>query len=264
MAVSPDGQRLAAVSDLGHAGNDLVRWRLFVGDVTTGKMQAVTSPARQVGPACWTADGKLLIYARNQQPMPPDCWANTDGFFRATDLFQYDLAAKKEMRLSRGGGFLSPSLGADDTLYYLTAKPDSNFRSRPRVLKTVLTGAQRFGKSEPELPMRDAAVLDHAAGSRLQRGPGSDRRRWGSAQPGNPQPHCRAVRQNLQGAIPGKRAGNRGGARPAVTTRDSGPDVGPHAARPLDPGPRRGPGRIPAPQGHGRMAPRQRPPDRHG
>lgn len=158
LAVSPDGKRLAAVSDLGSQGNDSRRWRLFVGNLANGQMQALTAPAGQVSRPCWTADGKRLIYARAQEPIPPDCWENTEGVSRPMDLFEYDLEAKQETRLSRGGGFASPSLGSDGSLYFLLWKADSNFRSRAHLHKMMLAGAQQFARKEKALPARDVAA----------------------------------------------------------------------------------------------------------
>lgn len=158
LTVSPNGKQLAAVSNRGHPGKDFLPWRLFVGDLADGKMKPLTRPAGEIGSVGWTADGQALLYARTQNPLPPDCWANTEGYYRATDLFEYNLAAQKETRLSRGGGFLSPSLGSDGSLYFLTAKPDNSLRNRPRVGKMTLAAARQFAQTEPELPVRDVAA----------------------------------------------------------------------------------------------------------
>jgi tetratricopeptide (TPR) repeat protein len=115
-ALSPDGQRVAIVSDRGEKAG---RWRVVLLTVVGNepKPEAVSPPAARIDGVCWAPDGQSLVYARSQSPAPADHEPGTSK--DACDLYQVDLATKKETRLSRGGGFTSPSLTDKGQLFFL-------------------------------------------------------------------------------------------------------------------------------------------------
>jgi dipeptidyl aminopeptidase/acylaminoacyl peptidase len=154
LSVSPDGKRLALVSDRGHEGNRSQHLRVFVLDLAGGDPKPLSPPASQAGPICWTADSQALVYARSRDPAPPDYWeAEPAGPNGPLDLYEYDLATNRENRLSRGGGCYSPSTSSNGDLYYLAlqdAGPDLLLRRLP------LAAAREFAAREPEGIVRDA------------------------------------------------------------------------------------------------------------
>jgi tetratricopeptide (TPR) repeat protein len=157
LAVSPDGRRLALVSDRGHENQDPRRWRVFVLDLKEGaEPQPLTPPARSVGLVCWSPDGKYLIYARSQEPPPAEYWEEEHaGPNRELDLFAWEFAGQRETRLSRGGSCYSPSMSADGDLYLLAWMGD---RRGPaiRLQKIPLAAALAFAAQEPDPPARTA------------------------------------------------------------------------------------------------------------
>jgi tetratricopeptide (TPR) repeat protein len=150
LIVSPDGKRLALVSTRGHEDKHPRLWRVFVLDLQGGEPKALTPPAKQVSPVSWTPDSKALVYARSQDPLPPDCWEGDGPLYTAAtlDLYQWDLTASQETRLSRGGGFLSPSVTEDGSLFYVTGSPI-------QLRRMSLADARAFAAKEPALPQRD-------------------------------------------------------------------------------------------------------------
>src|SRR5262249_49742748 len=97
LAVSPDGKRLALVSDRGHEGRRSGHLRIFVRGLAGGEPRPLTPPASHAGPVCWTADGQALVYARSQDPEPADHWEVESGGPNASlDLYQWDLATNRE------------------------------------------------------------------------------------------------------------------------------------------------------------------------
>jgi tetratricopeptide (TPR) repeat protein len=113
--VSPDGKRLAVVSNRGHEAAHPGRWRVWVLDLPGGEPKAVSPAAEQVEGLCWAPEGKSLLYARSQEPPPPDHLpGRRRGAFASCDLFELDPATGQETRLSRGGGFASPSVTLKD------------------------------------------------------------------------------------------------------------------------------------------------------
>jgi hypothetical protein len=148
-AVSPDAKRVAIVA--ADAPRVPPRSRLIVlnpeqaGDV-------ITSPdaARYAG-VCWTSDGKALVYARSQVPAPPDHGPGMPE--DACDLFLFDLDAKKETRLSRGGGYSWPSVTKDadgkEGLYFVNRTAAGvNLEEMP--LQNVRSFAVEQEKAEAE------------------------------------------------------------------------------------------------------------------
>jgi hypothetical protein len=179
LATSPSGDKLALVSDRGHEGPQPRRLRVFLLELKTGKLQPLTPPATQVGPVSWTSDGTALVYARSEEPEPADHWTDGPaGAARAQDLYLWDLKTNQEVRLSRGGGFFSPSVTnlrntvesrrdgtepGSDELYYLTEVTDET--GPFRILRRMpLKAARDFAAQEPETVRRDlvgwTAVID--------------------------------------------------------------------------------------------------------
>jgi len=153
LSVSPDGQKLAAVSDLG--SQDRSRQRVFLIDLKEGRPEALSPAAHLVGPVAWAPDSQSVVYARSQDPLPVDCRGEEDGVVRSPELFVYDLGKKQETRLSRGGGFSSPSVSTDGELYYLARRHDTA-TSRLRLRQVALASAWKFAAGEPEPPARGA------------------------------------------------------------------------------------------------------------
>lgn len=75
LAVSPDGTMLALVSGTDWVGVQPPKSRLHLLDLKKpGSLpKPLTSPDLFVSQPCWTPDSRFLLYARSQQPMPPDC-----------------------------------------------------------------------------------------------------------------------------------------------------------------------------------------------
>jgi tetratricopeptide (TPR) repeat protein len=154
LTVSPDGKRLALVSDRGHEGERSQHLRVFVLDLGGGEPKPLTPPASQTGPVCWTADSQALIYARSQKPLPADYWEDEpNGQSGAVDLYQWDLAADRETRLSRGGGCFSPSVSTKDDLYYLAVQDAGSALLLRRI---PLAAAREFSAREQPTVARDA------------------------------------------------------------------------------------------------------------
>jgi tetratricopeptide (TPR) repeat protein len=114
-AVSPDGKRLALVSDSGHEAELPRLWRVFVIDLAGGEPKPLTPASSHAGTVCWGPEGKTLIYARSAAP-------NEENFlgdaFRP-NVFEVDPATRREAPLTVGGGFSSPSVTRDGQLYCL-------------------------------------------------------------------------------------------------------------------------------------------------
>lgn len=158
-SLSPDGKRLALVSDRDSPAGMPSRLRVFVIDVASGKANAITSPAFQVGPVCWTPDGNALIYARSSEQLLPDHWEGEHGQGnRPTDLFLWDFKTNRETRLSRGGGFSSPSISQKTgELFFLVRKIEPAGISL-RLRSVPLDIVRKFAQQEPEPVVRDAAA----------------------------------------------------------------------------------------------------------
>src|SRR5262249_11777709 len=140
-ASSPDGKQLAIISDRGAPPG---QWRVFVLSLKPRqpKPEPVSPPAARVEGVCWAPDGKALVYARSQTPTPPD---HAPGMPKdSCDLFLLDLETKKETRLSRGGGFTSPSLTKEGTLYFLARTPQPDGPPAVALWEMRLEGARQF------------------------------------------------------------------------------------------------------------------------
>jgi hypothetical protein len=159
LAVSPDGKRLAltAPDESGEKLPPLVR--LFLLDLAAGppaEPKHVGRPCATLGPVSWAADGKSLVYAHSQQPLPPDCW-DVDGpaSWTGVDLYHLDLETGKQIRLSRGGGFGSPALTADGTLFFLVWRHGADAPVSARLQRLPLADALDFAAKEPDRAARD-------------------------------------------------------------------------------------------------------------
>jgi len=145
-ALAPDGKRLAIVSDRDEKPG---RWRVFLLSLEGNepKPEPVSPPAARVEGVCWAPDGKALVYARSLTTPPGDHAPGTPK--DACDLFLLDLETKKETRLSRGGGFTSPSLTREGVLFFLarTGKPDAPGAS---LVKMTLKTARDFAGIQEE------------------------------------------------------------------------------------------------------------------
>jgi hypothetical protein len=155
-AVSPDRTRIAIISDHDQKPGD---WCVFLVPLKGNNPvpEPVSPPAAQLEGVCWTFDGKGLVYARSQGSLPPD---HAPGMPKdACDLFLLDLDTKKETRLSRGGGFASPSMAKDDTLFFLARTPSRQPGTPPLVTlhKIALKDARDFA-SQQENAERDRAT----------------------------------------------------------------------------------------------------------
>jgi hypothetical protein len=144
-AVSPDGKRLALVSDSGHEDWPPRLWRVFVLDLTGGEPRPLTPPAPQVGTVCWTADGKALVYARGallagNNPPSADTWR--------MDLFEADPAAGREKPLTVGGGFSSPSVSRAGDLYAL-AQSGTGGEAKTELIRLPLAKARELAAAAP-------------------------------------------------------------------------------------------------------------------
>jgi tetratricopeptide (TPR) repeat protein len=115
LALSPDGRRLAVVAGSAARDQKPARWRVVLLNTETGGVLCTSPEAARYAGVCWTTDGKAMIYARSLSPVPADHAPGTPP--DACDLFQFDPETKKETRLSRGGGFTSPSVAKDDLFF---------------------------------------------------------------------------------------------------------------------------------------------------
>jgi hypothetical protein len=157
--LSPRGQRLAIVSDQTEE-EKRGGWRIFVIDLPAAggepaEPRPVTAPAAQVAGVCWRPDGKGLVYARSVEPAPPDHFeagVPRVGLYRGCDLFELDLETGRETRLSRGGGFYSPSMSEDGQLFFAA------WRAGAVAIFRLPGNALEHARREPEPPPRDAAA----------------------------------------------------------------------------------------------------------
>lgn len=147
-AVSPDNKQVAFVTAQDLKGFSLRKWNLHVLDLAGGSPRVVGSPAAELGPPCWTPDGKGLLYAGSQRPLPTDHFlTEAPAQEPDLDLFHFDLASGTETRLTRGGGFFSPSVDHYGNLYYLTARGNKQYAGL-KLRRMALSAALEFAKKE--------------------------------------------------------------------------------------------------------------------
>jgi tetratricopeptide (TPR) repeat protein len=115
-AVSPDGQRVALVSNRGHETASPTLWRVFVIELDSGELRGVTPPAAAIDSVAWSADGKALVCARSSRPAGAKAAADPRDDL---DLYHLELSTGKETRLTRGGGFWSPSITSTGELFFM-------------------------------------------------------------------------------------------------------------------------------------------------
>jgi tetratricopeptide (TPR) repeat protein len=139
-AVSPDGRRLALISDSGHETELPRLWRVFVIDVAGGEPKALTPAAARAGSVCWGLDGKTLIYDRSAAVNSDDAVAG-DGY--RTNLFEVDPTMGRETPLTVGGGFSSPSISRGGDLYGLSQHRDGN-NAKVELFRLPLARAREF------------------------------------------------------------------------------------------------------------------------
>jgi tetratricopeptide (TPR) repeat protein len=144
-ALSPDGKRLAIVSDSGEKSGRR-RVFLFALEGKQRKAEPVSPSADRIEGVCWTPDGKALVYARSQSSVPADHALGSPK--DACDLFLLDLEARKETRLSRGGGFTSPSVTTDGKLFVLTTVQPAGAAPTVQLLQMTLKAAQEWAAGQ--------------------------------------------------------------------------------------------------------------------
>lgn len=160
LAVSPDGKRLALIGNRGFETETPPRFRVFVTEIPekgpAGDPQPLSPPATAIGSLCWTTDGKGLIYARTQDAPPADILDQTppQPRYPRQDLFLWNLEKKEELRLSRGGGFSSPSVTTDGQLYFVNHTTDGSLRAHLR--QVALDAVTSFAVKTPNPPSLDA------------------------------------------------------------------------------------------------------------
>ncbi len=143
-AVSPDGRRLALISDSGHETALPRLWRVFVLDVTGGEPKPLTPAAARAGSVCWGPDAKTLIYDRSAGFNGDDASLG-DGY--RTNLFEVDPATGREAPLSVGGGFSSPSVSRTGDLYGLSQTRDAH-GEKVELFRVPLARAREFATGQ--------------------------------------------------------------------------------------------------------------------
>jgi hypothetical protein len=161
LAVSPDGKWLVLSSNHGADKKKLGHVRLYLLSIA-GAAPAEPKPIGPLCPSissvCWELDSAAFVYARGQEPMPPDCHeTEMAGFRTGTDLFRYEVDVGRETRLSRGGGFASPQLDGDGHLLFVTWRFEPGV-GRAHLHRTRLSDVLKFAAHEPNLAPRDVAA----------------------------------------------------------------------------------------------------------
>jgi tetratricopeptide (TPR) repeat protein len=159
LAVSPDGKRLALSAPAEGGEKRPPQLRLYVLDLAAeprAEPKRLGRPYATLGPVSWAPDGKSLVCAHSQNPLPPDCWdADAPQAWPGVDLFHLDTDTEKQIRLSRGGGFRSPTLAADGTLFFVVWQQRPNAAVTTHMQRLPLAAALDFAANEPDRPPRD-------------------------------------------------------------------------------------------------------------
>jgi tetratricopeptide (TPR) repeat protein len=144
LAVSPNGSEVVVAFN-GPAQRAGAYGGLCVFGLGKNKVEFMGPEVAGIRQVAWTPDGTGLIYARKQDPVPLDC---TSG--PAEDLFQWDIAARKETRLSRGGGFRAPTVTDAGELFFLTQRTLTGHAPRTTLQQVPLAAVRKFAAKEPE------------------------------------------------------------------------------------------------------------------
>jgi len=147
-ALSPDGKRLALVEGKADPDKGARRWRAVVYNLENGTEVCSGPTAARYAGVCWTPDGKALVYARSQAPAPADHLPSMPK--DACDLYRFDVETKKETRLSRGGGFTSPSVSKAGELFFLSQTPQEGALPLVELLSMMLKATDDFLKDQED------------------------------------------------------------------------------------------------------------------
>jgi hypothetical protein len=163
LAISPNGKWLLLSSNRGMDKKKFGHERLHLLALADGN-RAEPKPIGPVIPGecsvVWELDSTALIYARDQEPMPSDCYETASaGFRHGTDLFRYDVDQDRETRLSRGGGFGSPALDGNGNLLFVEWQFEPG-EGRAKLHRASWASVLRFAEREPNTPPRGAADWD--------------------------------------------------------------------------------------------------------
>jgi tetratricopeptide (TPR) repeat protein len=137
---SPGGSQLAAVASEGPPAQ--ARRMLYLVRLADGKLDPLGPAASHFSVPTWTPDGSAVVYSREQNG--------------SEDLFLWDVAARKEIQLSRGGGFSAPTVTNDGNLFFLATSG-----TRPgtmTVRQAPLAVVRKLAAAEPEPRVRGPAV----------------------------------------------------------------------------------------------------------
>jgi hypothetical protein len=155
VAASPDGKKLVLIADPASVTGSKAA-AVFIKDEKEETPRPLPMPGPVAVPVAWTPDGKALVYAR----APASSLANGE-----MDLYSWDLAGGKETRITRGGGFRSPSLGSDGNLFFL-ARQGSGSGATLALMRVPWKTAREFAAQNPEPMGRDSGtwttVIDQA------------------------------------------------------------------------------------------------------
>lgn len=121
--LSPDGLRIAVWTTSGPAGETGPFQLVLISTATGARSPVAGATTATPGPIAWVPGGKAMVYERGlDAPLPSDCLFGEEHAIvnRSAGLFHYDFDQKKETRLTRGGGFVSPSVDEQGNLFYVT------------------------------------------------------------------------------------------------------------------------------------------------
>ena len=153
---SPDGKKLAYVS--AKQGDYFALSSLYVKDLASN-VETLVCPLVRTAPA-WSPDGKKLYYAKSTRDNPH--WS------LQYDIYEYDLAAEKEQRITHGKRALTPSVSPDgrSIAYVITADGTSNLAvaaidgSGEKVITPYVNGEQVYNPKWS--PSGDRIIFDYS------------------------------------------------------------------------------------------------------
>ncbi len=148
LALSPDGKQLALEQGLPDGDKGTLRWRVVVSSMETGAEVCASPPSTRCAGVCWTPDSKVIIYARSQTPVPAD---HSPRLLKdSCNLYRFEVETKKETRLSRGGGFTSPSMTDKGELCFLSQTPQAGAPLLVELMSMMLTKADEVVRDQEE------------------------------------------------------------------------------------------------------------------